>query len=222
MLTARIKIGDTGTIADTRDYGLVYLTADNILGAPTNDFEATVYPEEEGEHVLAKTVDAPFDYKVRFFIKADGSLENANKKVAAFNALLYTKSEDTKTFKRVYLYNDYKRVLIVGYPKPISEAEDFWRDTKGNTHDVVTVEWLIRVDKPSLCDFDLLYDPVSRKAELAAGSYKITGAYTTLTFTAGNVTSTITPNQSGVFTVGAAGVLTVEGGDATTNITANS
>lgn len=222
MLTARIKIGDTGTIADTRDYGLVYLTADNILGAPTNDFEATVYPEEEGEHVLAKTVDAPFDYKVRFFIKADGSLENANKKIAAFNAQLYSKTGDTKTFKRVYLYNDYKRVMIAGYPKPISEVEDFWRDTKGNTYDVVTVEWLIRASKPSLCDFNLLYNPSTGKAELAAGSYKITGAYTTLTFVAGGTSSTITPNQSGVFPIGSAGVLTVTGGDATTNITANS
>lgn len=167
MLTARLKIGDDVNVTpqDTREYvlpdesklGFVFLSSDNIFGAPTKGFEVTSYPEEEGEHILPKTVDAPFDYKVRFFIKADGALENANQKIAAFNALLYSQAtgSDTKTFKRVYFYNDYKRVLIVGYPQPISEAEDFWRDTKGNTHDVVVVEWTIRVNKPSLCDFNL-------------------------------------------------------------------
>ena len=164
MLTARLKIG-SGSIADTQDYGLVYLSSDNIFGPPTKGFDTTSYPEQEGENILPKTVDAPFDYKVRFYVKAEGALENANQKIAAFNAMLYTQESgsgsgsgsgtDTKTFKQVHFYNDYKKVLIVGYPQPISEAEDFWRDSKGKTHDVVVVEWTIRVTKPSLCDFNL-------------------------------------------------------------------
>ena len=67
MLTARIKIGD-GEIKDTRDYGFVYLDSDKRVGADSKGFESTSYPEEEGEHIIPKTVDAAFDYNVKFFI----------------------------------------------------------------------------------------------------------------------------------------------------------
>lgn len=156
MLRVRIQIGD-GEIQDSTVYSLVYLSADHRFAAETKGFESTSYPEEEGEHILPKTVDAAFDYKIRFYVRAEGALENANEKIAAFNALLYTQEEgsDVKTFKQVHFYNDYKKVLIVGYPKPIHEATDFWRDGSGKAHDVVVVEWVIRVTKPSLCDFNL-------------------------------------------------------------------
>ena len=156
MLRVRIQIGD-GEILDSVEHSLVYLSADHRFAAETKGFESTSYPEEEGEHVLPKTVDAAFDYKVRFYVRAEGALENANEKIAAFNALLYTQEQDSdvKTFKLVHFYNDYKKVLIVGYPKPISEATDFWRDGSGKAHDIVVVEWVIRVTKPSLCDFNL-------------------------------------------------------------------
>ena len=155
MLTARLKIGD-GAIQDTQVYGLVYLDSDKRLAAPTKGFEATSYPEEEGEHIMPKTVDAAFDYKAKFFIQAD-SLENANEKIAAFNSELYTQEQDSdvKTFKQVEFYNDYKRHKIVGYPQPIPEATEFWRDRTNQVNDVVVVEWTIRVTKPSLCDFSL-------------------------------------------------------------------
>lgn len=155
MLTARLKIGG-GAIQDTQVYGLVYLDSDKRLAAPTKGFEATSYPEEEGEHIMPKTVDAAFDYKAKFFIQAD-SLENANEKIAAFNSELYTQEQDSdvKTFKQVEFYNDYKRHKIVGYPQPIAEATEFWRDRTNQVNDVVVVEWTIRVTKPSLCDFSL-------------------------------------------------------------------
>lgn len=163
MLTARLKIGD-GAILDTRDLevagdglrGLIYLDSDKRTAAPTKGFEATSYPEEEGEHIIPKTVDAAFDYKVKFFIQAD-SLENANVKIAAFNSELYTQEQDSdvKTYKQVEFYNDYKRHKIVGYPQPIAEATEFWRDRSDQVNDVVVVEWTIRVTKPSLCDFSL-------------------------------------------------------------------
>ena len=156
MLTARIKIGG-GNIVDTYEtYGFVYLDSDKRVGPESKGFETVAYPEEEGEHILPKTVDAAFDYKVKFFIQAD-SLENANDKIAAFNAALYTQDEgsDTKVYKQVEFYNDYKRHKIVGYPKPIAEAEDFWRDRKNQVNDVVIIEWTIRVTKPSLCDYNL-------------------------------------------------------------------
>ena len=153
MLTARIKIG-TGEIQDTRQYGLVYLSSDNIVGAPVKGFEETSYPEQQGVNISPKTVDGPFDYKVTFFIQA-GNLENANEKIRIFNNLLFTKplNSDVKTFKRVEFYNDYKRQKIVGYPQPISEAKEFWRDKTNQLSDVVVVEWTIRVVRPGDCDF---------------------------------------------------------------------
>lgn len=164
MLTARLKIGD-GAILDTRDRvvagdglrGLIYLDSDKRTAAPTKGFEATSYPEEEGEHIIPKTVDAAFDYVVKFFIQAS-VLEDANAKVDAFNASLYTREQedsDVKTYKQVEFYNDCKRHKIVGYPQPIAEPTEFWRDKDNQVNDVVVVEWTIRVTKPSLCDFSL-------------------------------------------------------------------
>ena len=155
MITARLKIGD-GSIVDTQTYGLIYLDSDKRTAAPTKGFEATSYPEEEGEHIIPKTVDAAFEYKVKFFIQAS-ALEDANAKIDAFNALLYTTTQgsDVKTYKQVEFYNDYKRHKIVGYPQPVAEPTDFWRDTTNQVNDVVVVEWTIRVTKPSLCDFSI-------------------------------------------------------------------
>ena len=161
MIKVRLKIGE-GSIVDTEDaYGFIYLDSDKRTGAPSKGFEKTSYPEEEGEHILPRTVDDAFDYKVKFFVQAD-SLANANAKISAFNASLYDyvldeEDEPTsvKQYKQVTFYNDYKRHKIVGYPSEISEAEDFWRDTTNQVNDVVIVEWTIRVNKPSLCDFNL-------------------------------------------------------------------
>lgn len=154
MIKVRLQIGD-GSVVDTENqYGFIYLDSDKRVGPPSKGFEKTSYPEEEGEHILPKTVDDAFDYKVKFFIQAD-SLANANAKITAFNSALYTKSGDVKTYKQVTFYNDYKRHKIVGYPSEIAEAEEFWRDRKNQVNDVVVVEWNIRVTKPSLCDFNL-------------------------------------------------------------------
>lgn len=155
MITVRLQIAD-GNIVDTADtYGLVYISADSRFAAPIKEFERTSYPEQEGENILAKTVSDAFDYKVTWFVKADGSLGNANAVIARFNSLLYDQEGDVKTFKQVTFYNDYKKVKIVGTPSLIQEATEFWRDANGKQHDVVCVEWVIRVSKPSLCDFNL-------------------------------------------------------------------
>lgn len=157
MIRVRIKIGPNGNPVDTADtYGLVYLDSDKRVGAEQKEFEATSYPEEEGEHIMPKTVDAPFDYKAKFFIQAD-SLENANEKIAAFNAALHTTPDENgqKTYYQVEFYNDHKRHKIVGYPHEIPLATDFWRDPANQVNDVVVAEWTIRVTKPSLCDFSL-------------------------------------------------------------------
>lgn len=156
MLTVRIKIGDGQVQDSVAGYKLWYVSSDHRFGADVKDYDVTTYPEQEGENIIPKTVDAPFDYKVKFYVKADGSLDNANTVIKAFNDLLYTADQNgVKTFKQVSFYNDYKKVLIVGYPKPIALATQFWRDSTGAEHDVVVVEWVIRVNKPSLCNFAL-------------------------------------------------------------------
>lgn len=155
MIKVRLQIAD-GDILDTADnYGLIYLSADSRFDAPIKEFEKTSYPEQEGENIHPVTVSDAFDYKTTWFIKSDGSLSNANAVIARFNSLLYTQDGDIKTFKQVSFYNDYKKVKIVGTPSPIQEATEFWRDSQGKQHDVVCVEWIIRVSKPSLCDFNL-------------------------------------------------------------------
>ena len=157
MIRVRLQIAD-GNIIDTADtYGLVYISADSRFAAPIKEFEKTSYPEQEGENILAKTVSDAFDYKGTWFGKADGSLGNANKVFANFNSQLYSKAggQDILTFNTVTFYNDYKKVKIVGTPSLIQEATEFWRDAQGKQHDVVCVEWVIRVSKPSLCDFNL-------------------------------------------------------------------
>lgn len=160
MIKVRLQIADDG-IYDTADaYGLVYLSSDTIFSPPLRAFESTKYPEQDGENIHPTTVYEPFDYKVKFFVNAELGLNNANQKIAAFNILLYTQSteDDTKTFKRVVFYNDYKKVKITGYPSLIHSAseDDFWRDSSGRQADVVCVEWTIRVDKPQECDFNLM------------------------------------------------------------------
>lgn len=155
MIKVRLQIGEENIVDTADEYGLIYLSADHRFAAPLKEFEKSSYPEEEGEHINAKSVDDAFDYKTTWFVKADGSLDNANAVIARFNSLLYTQEGDVKTFKQVIFYNDYKKVKIVGTPSPISEAKEFWRDQRGRQHDVVQVEWVIRVSKPSLCDFNL-------------------------------------------------------------------
>jgi len=161
MINVRLQIG-SGEVVDTAEtYGLVYLDSDKRVGAPSKGFEATSYPEEDGEHIIPYSVDAAFDYKVKFFVQAT-SLVNANAKIEAFNSALYdylTDENETPTpvkmYKQVTFYNDYKRHKIVGYPMEISEATEFWRDRTNQVNDVVVIEWTIRVNKPSLCDFSI-------------------------------------------------------------------
>ncbi len=155
MLTVRLQIAD-GNPVDTQTYGLIYLDSDKRVGSPTKGFESTAYPEEEGEHIIPKTVDDAFDYTVKFFVQAD-SLEDANAKIAAFNAMLYTQEQGSsiKEYKQVVFFNDYKRHKIVGYPNEIAEASEFWRDRTNQLQDIVVVEWKIRVTKPSQRDFSL-------------------------------------------------------------------
>lgn len=154
MIRARIQI-ENGEIYDiTEEFGFIYLNGDKRFAAPIKDFEETSYPEQAGVNILPKTTDDAFEYKVELFVKAD-SITRVNEKIARFNSELYTQEGDVKTFKRVAFYDDYKGVKIVGYPMPMQEATEFWRDSKGVQADVVCVGFIIKVNNPSLCDFNI-------------------------------------------------------------------
>jgi hypothetical protein len=158
MIKVRLQIED-GQIYDTAsEYGLIYLNADKVFAAPIKKFEESSYPEQAGVNIHPSTVDDKFEYKITFFVNVEKSLERANKKIAKFNNLLYTQEGNVKTFKRVTFYDDYKKVMVVGYPQPIKDATDFFRDSKGLQKDVVCVEWVIVVNDPSLCNFNLVSD----------------------------------------------------------------
>jgi hypothetical protein len=159
MIKVRLQIGEGGIHDTMEKWGLVYISSDHRFAAPFKELEKTTYPEEEGEHISNKAVANAFDYKAEFLVKADGSLDNANKVIANFNSQLINQvGESISQVNQVTFYNDYKKVKIVGTPSPIVEATDFWRDAKGIQHDVVKVELVIRVSKPSLCDFNLVSD----------------------------------------------------------------
>lgn len=155
MIRVRLQVGGE-KILDTYDaYGLMYVSSDTLFEAPLKEMEKTTYPEQEGENLSVKTVSDAFDYKVEFFIEARQNINSANQVIYNFNRLLYDMDGDVKIFKQVTFYNDYKKVKIVGIPSLIQKATEFWRDASGKQHDVVCVEWVIRVSKPSLCDFNL-------------------------------------------------------------------
>ena len=90
MIRVRLQIGNGYAFDTAEKFGLVYISSDHRFEAPLKGFEKTSYPEEEGEHILTKTVSDAFDYKVTWFIKADGSLGNANAVIASFNEQLYS------------------------------------------------------------------------------------------------------------------------------------
>lgn len=158
MITARIQI-ENGQILDTYEgYGMIYMSADNRTEAPIKKRDTTSYAEKAGEHVDRRTVQDAFDYKVKFLIEAPNkNLQNANSKIAAFNKQLYTQAKDSdiRTYKTITLYDDYKRVKIVGIPEPIAEPPELYRRQNGSVMDCATVELVIHVSDPTKCDFNL-------------------------------------------------------------------
>lgn len=161
MITDRLRIGD-GEIVDMYEkFGFIHMKSDDRFSAPIKGFETTSYIEQAGENIDPRTVQDAFDYKISFLIEAPNKdLVNANSKIWYFNSYIFVQSGteygSIMTAQQVCLYNDYKRVKIVGYPNPIQEATSFWRDSKGRIYDAVEVEWTIRVTDPRLCNFNMV------------------------------------------------------------------
>ena len=156
VIRSRIQI-DGGDVQDLYEtYKLIHLETDTRFEAPIKKRDTTSYAEEAGEHVDPRTVHDAFDYKTTFLIEAPNrDLQNANAVIDAFNKALYTQEENgIRRYKEVTLYNDFKRIKIVGLPEPIQEAKEFYRKQDGSVMDCVQVEWTIRVSDPTKCDFN--------------------------------------------------------------------
>lgn len=159
MIRTYIKIG-SGVAKDSyNEYGMIYVSSDNRFSAPIKGMLEESFADEAGKHTDGKTVDDSFEYKMEFLIECPNkNIINANKKIAAINALMYDKvvGSDIKIFKEWTIFNYRKRAMIVGIPKPIEEAKDFWRDSNGIVHDSVLIELKLQVFHPELCDFDII------------------------------------------------------------------
>ena len=108
MIKVRIQIGEGSILDSESGYGLIYLSSDNIFEAPLKAMESTSYPEQAGKNVNPKTVRDTFDYNVKFFIKAGGSLGNANAVIASFNRQLYDDVDGIMKFKQKEFWDGIK------------------------------------------------------------------------------------------------------------------
>lgn len=154
MIKSRIRIGN-GDIFDTYTrFGFIYMSADNRMEAPVKKHDTISYAEKAGEYFDPRTVQDVFDYKVRFIIECPNKdMDNANVKIAEFNRSLYTLDGDIRTYKKVTFYDDYKRVIIVGFPEPISELTNLYRRQDGSVMDCAEFELTIHVSNPAKCFF---------------------------------------------------------------------
>lgn len=150
MIKTDIHIAGGSKVDTYTAYGLIYISADNRLDAPDKEMDRTTYPEEDGEHVYPLAVKDAFDYKVTFLI--DGTtLNSINSKISTFNSALVSSGG---MFKKVTFYNYDRKVKIVGYPKRIPEAKDFWYTSLGEKTQSALVEFTIRVVDPTECSFN--------------------------------------------------------------------
>lgn len=158
MIKVRMQIAGEAIVDTYEKWGFIYIGADNRTEAPIKKRETTSYAEEAGEHVDPRTIQDVFDYKVKFLIECPNrNLENANAKISTFNKALYTQKagSDVRIYKDITLYDDYKRVKIVGLPLPITEPTALYRRQNGEVMDCAQVELTIHVSDPTLCDFNI-------------------------------------------------------------------
>jgi hypothetical protein len=150
MIQTDIHIAGGSKVDTYTQYGLLYISADNRLDAPYKEMDKTTYPEEDGEHVYPLAVKDAFDYKITFLVEGK-TLDSINSRISTFNSAIITAGG---MFKKVTFYNYDRKVKIVGYPKPLAEAKDFWYTSLKNKTQSAMVEFTIRVTDPTECDFN--------------------------------------------------------------------
>lgn len=145
----RIKIGSDAIKNMETDLKFYLMESTDILTPPQREYETEVFPESSGVSIYPVTSDEQFDYNIKLCYF--GSEDSANLAISAFNTSLFTKIGDLKTAKELTIYNDFKRVMVVGYVKSIKT------DTTNSikSRDVVIFDFLVQVTNPNKCNFNL-------------------------------------------------------------------
>jgi hypothetical protein len=140
----RIQIG-TGTIYDISHYGffLGKSPSEFVCNPKESNFVTTDFPENDGVDIYIPQVPSKkeFDYPITL-IYFNNSLNTANGAITSFcNSLVGNK---------ITIYNDHKKVKVVGYFKSQKTAEFYRQET-----DVITFELVFFIPKPQDCDFSI-------------------------------------------------------------------
>lgn len=161
MIESRIQI-ENGEIWDFyKKFRFIYMDADERTAPNEKEDAVSSYAEQAGENRDGRTVDAPFDYMVKFLVEAPNKdLTNVNVKVNDFNRAVREKlpDSDVKRKKEIAFYNLLNRVKIVGTCEPIAEPTEVYHSNRYGELDFAVVELKIRVSDPRKCDFELKTD----------------------------------------------------------------
>lgn len=139
----RIKI-DSGAVTDIASLGFYLVKSPSLIGfdIKESNIVETDFPEESGVsiYIPATPTYKPFDYSITLMYSSS-SLNDANAKILSlYNSLVG---------KKITIYNDYKKSIIVGYVRSYKEGE-FYRDLG----DTITFELTFRVPKPQDCSLN--------------------------------------------------------------------
>ncbi len=161
MIKSLIQI-EGGEVWDFYEkFGFIYMDADERTAPDEKEDAVSSYAEDPGEHRDGRTVDAPFDYTVRFIVEAEGSdADNVNKKIAAFNDAVREIIPDggVKRKREIAFYNLNNRCKIVGTAEVIAVPKEAQYAHRAGLTDYADVELKIRVSDPSKCDFAIDVD----------------------------------------------------------------
>jgi len=87
--------------------------------------------------------------------------------VKKFNALLYEARDGLRMMKRVAFYDAYKKAKVVGYPRPLSEGENYFAADNIAAGQWAEMEFTIRVDQPALCEWSTLSEAATDVATMS-------------------------------------------------------
>jgi len=161
MIRSLIQI-ETGEVRDFyKEFGFIYMDADERTASDEKEDAVSNYAEEPGEHRDGRTVDAPFDYTAKFLVEAPNKdLENVNVRINSFNRAVreVLPNSDVKLKKEITFYNLLNRVKIVGTCELIAVPKECFHSNRYGELDFAVAELKIRVSDPRKCDFELNTD----------------------------------------------------------------
>lgn len=166
MIRAKIQIEGSVPKDTYAEWGLIYKVGDRRFSPPEKKVDEVSYPEEAGVHISDKTVYDKFDYTVSFIIST--KYGDANEKIKKFNDDIRDKRRNKVVrYKKITLYDYYKRCKIVGYPKLLEEVKENDYNRREGQDDCVVVDLTITVVNPKICDFNLLNPEEGDNVELS-------------------------------------------------------